>query len=177
MKETKLLLVEDTYGVKFHKVILRKLQEVINVDVRGLVVRRVPAKECNEAISRKVKAILTDEARESKVVVVVDSEDRNPNYAAEKVATHFRGDKVLGGRVRVVTVIPRHESWLCIGLGIRASACRSYPEDAIVRARKLKSYQKEYLAKFAEDMDVRKLMSEGDFMEYVKAIKWLFEDP
>ncbi len=175
--ETKLLLVEDTYGVKFHKVILRKLQGVINVNAQGLVVRRVPAKECNEAISRKVKAILMDEVRESKVLIVVDSEDRNPDDAVEKVITHFRNDKALGDRVRVVTVVPRHESWLCIGLGLRASTCRNYPEDAIVRVKKLKSYRKDYLTKFAADVDIRRLINEVDFKEYVKAIRWLLEDP
>jgi len=175
--ETKLLLVEDTYGVKFHKVILGKLREITNVDVQGLKVRRVPAKECNEAISRKVKAILMDEVRESKVLIVVDSEDRNPDYAVEKVIMHFKDDKVLGGRVRVVVVVPRHESWLCMGLGMQASVCRSRPEDAIVRVKKLKSYEKDYLTKLAKGVDVRKLMSEEDFRKYVEAIKWLLEDP
>jgi len=173
----KLLLVEDTYGVKFHKAILEKLQEAIGVNTQGLVVRRVPAKECNEAITRKVKAILAPDVRGSKVVIVVDSEGMNPDHAAGRVTTHFEDDKLLSGRVRVVVVIPRHESWLCIGLGLRASACRNHPEDAIVRARGLKSYSKEHLGKLAKHADVRKLMGEKDFRKYVDAIKWVLEDP
>ncbi len=74
-------------------------------------------------------------------------------------------------------VSPRHEAWLCIGLGLDRRACRIHPEDLIADRRNLKSYEKRYLASLARNIDVAKLMNEPDFEEYIDALRWLFEDP
>ena len=171
----KLLLVEDHYGVEFHATLLRKLR---GSSASGIRIRRVPAKECNVAMVRKIKAMLFPEVASSKIVIVVDSEGAPPTEVARRIYTHFKRSRGIDmDRVRVAVVTPRHESWLCIGLGLNREACRSHPEDLIVRSHNLKSYEKRYLAKLAREIDVAKLMSEQDFREYIDAIEWLCRDP
>ena len=173
-----LILVEDYYGVVFHRELLKKI-----LQSRGYVynmprVDRLPAKKCNPALVVKVKAKLLGVAtRNPKIVVVIDSEGRSPSVARRDVLDHFERDSFLRGRVRVVTVEPRHEAWLCIGLGLDPRRCRSIPEELIARAKGLKSYEKHLLTRLAKDVDVERLMSCSDFSEYVSSLEWLLRDP
>ena len=76
-----------------------------------------------------------------------------------------------------MVVEPSHEAWLCIGLGFNRSSCRRNPVDTLVRGRRVKSYEKRYLEKWAGEVDVQRLQGENDFKEYVNSLKWLLEDP
>jgi len=169
-----LLLVEDSYGVEFHNVLLRMI-----LGKHSLRVDRLPARECNPAIVRKIRGMLLDgDVSKAKIVVVVDAENQDRNVVRERILMHFRSRyPPHEHQVRVVTVNPRHESWLCIGLGLERGKCRQIPEDIIVRERRLKSYEKRYLAQLARYIDTSKLGSEEDFKEYLKALEWLTKDP
>ncbi len=173
-----LVLVEDYYGVIFHRELLKKLLRTLGY-VRNMPrVDRLPAKKCNPALVDKVKAKLLGVGAESpKMVVVIDSEGKSPSIARRDVLDHFMRDDYLRGKVRVAVVEPRHEAWLCIGLGLDPSRCRSTPEELIARARRLKSYEKHHLAKLAREVDIERLLRCSDFREYVSALEWLLRDP
>ena len=72
---------------------------------------------------------------------------------------------------------PRHEAWLCIGLGLDRAVCRARPEDALVRSRGARVYEKRFLAQWAHQVDVERLRKEEDFQRYVEALTWLSRDP
>ncbi len=171
----RLMLVEDVYGVEFHRQLLAKLGLSSNMPR----IERIPAKECNPAVVRKVKAKLLGMGtlETAKVVVVLGSENQPPEHVKQRVLMHFEKDPQLSNRVRVAVVEPRHETWLCIGLGLDPHRCRAAPEDLIARARNLRTYEKHHLAKLAKNMDTQRLASLRDFREYLEAIEWLARDP
>ena len=172
-----LVLVEDYYGVKFHRELLKRLLQMLGYVHSTPHVDRLPAKKCNPVLVNKVKAKLFGARGNPKIVVVIDSEGRSPNIARRDVLDHFERDAFLRNRVKVVIAEPRHEAWLCIGLGLDPNRCRSIPEELIVRARRLKSYEKRHLAELARDVNIERLMRCNDFREYVSAINWLLGDP
>ncbi len=170
-----IILVEDTYGIDFHRSIIHRLYG--KNQLRGLSIKRIPAKECNPSIARKVKAMLLDKDRSAwKVLIVVDSEGRRPEYVAKRVMEHFEGDKDQYLKVKVTVINPCHEAWLCIGLGIGRAACRSDPKAAIERISNT-IYSKRYLAQWAEKMDISRLEKEGDFRKYRELLDQLIIDP
>ncbi len=108
----KMMIVEDTYGVDFHRELLCKLGG-INMN---LEIRRLPTGKCNNALRRKVLAnALSGSSMAFKVIFVIDEEGKGMNNAVNDVLMHM---KELEDRIRVVVVQPRHETWLCIGLGL-----------------------------------------------------------
>jgi len=169
------IFVEDTYGVDFHKELINKISSH-GVTVKIDDVRRLPAKECNPAILRKIKAALLDTYPiRAKVVIVVDSECESATSVKQKILRHFK--KAEGIDVRIIVVEPRHEAWLCIGLGYNRRKCRSIPDDIIAREKHLKAYDKQYLARFARHINLNYLYKEEDFKNYVDALKWISTDP
>jgi len=106
-----------------------------------------------------------------KAVFVIDSEGREVGTAVSEISRHF---KELKDRFRVVVVVPRHEAWLCIGLGFDAARCRNSPEHVLSMERG--RYEKRHLAEWVREIDVERLMWEGDFIDYVAALRWL-SDP
>ena len=121
----RLLVVEDTYGVRFHNFIISWLIKNKFLCDRYPKIRRLPAKKCNQALYRKIIGIVVSRNAENwKVLSVIDSEGRRPETAARQdILSHVkRNDRK---RFRVVVVDPMHEAWACIGLGGQRRKCRS----------------------------------------------------
>lgn len=88
---TRLLLVEDSYGVDFHKVLVHKF-----LQSPRLCIARLPVRECNPAMVRRAKAMLIKSgASRAKLVIVVDSEGMNPGAVRSRVYMYFEKDPVL----------------------------------------------------------------------------------
>jgi len=169
------LFVEDTYGVSFHRVILERLEEARKLPKgasRLVTVRRLPSKKCNERIYRGIAGYMLSREPDPhrwRVLVVIDSEGRAPEEAAERdVLAHVKGR----APIEVVVVEPRHEAWLCLGLGGERRICRQSPESSIERLAG-RPYEKRMLATMAGRVDVGRLMREADFQAYVKALEKL----
>ena len=173
----RLILVEDTYGVRFHRKMINK---ILGYSPRDLIIERVPAKECNPAIERKVKAMIMDidDTYNAKILIVLDSEGLNPDTVKENILKHFKRTRhIQHSNIRVVVVEPNHEAWLCIGLGYSKTSCRRYPKDTLIRNRGIKSYEKRYLDQWADKINIRNLQGEKDFTEYRESLNWLLDDP
>jgi len=74
------IFVEDTYGVVFHREVLSRL--LTPSKAKRIVVRRMPAKKCNPALRRKIAASILGAGEVAGVIVVIDSEGRDPGTAA-----------------------------------------------------------------------------------------------
>ena len=172
------VFVEDTYGVDFHRFLLEKLivfDEELLREIQGRmpVIRRLPAKKCNPAIAKKVRAVLFGQEN-WKMLVVIDTENRKVNESIDSVRRHFKRSELK--RTRLVTVHPRHEAWLCMGIGGDKKACRNDPESVISRLIR-RRYEKYMLSSMANRVDIRRLLGENDFQKYVSLLKWLVKDP
>jgi hypothetical protein len=170
----RIVFVEDTYGKEFHMAIMRKLRENDELDPSvGIRVDSRPVRKCDAKLRRIVLSRPeVIEGERVKVLFVIDSEGK-PN-AEDVVLMHFSDlpDNVF---VRVVTVNPMHEAWLCIGLGGDKRVCRQDPVGALSRLRG--DYEKRYLGEWASRVDIGNLMPEQDFGEYLSALRWLVQDP
>jgi hypothetical protein len=168
----RIVFAEDTYGKEFHKAIIEKLRKNNKLDPSvGIRVDSRPVRKCDAKLKRIVLSKVI-EGEQVKVLFVIDSEGR-PN-AEDDVLMHFSDlpDNVF---VRVVTVNPMHEAWLCIGLGGDKRVCRQDPVGALSRLRG--DYEKRYLGEWASRVDIGNLMPEQDFGEYLSALRWLVQDP
>lgn len=166
------VFVEDTHGARFHRILIRKLimSNYLNLPDYPPIIRRLPAKKCNQAISRKILAIFVDYA-DWKIVAVIDSEHKEPSNAMKDVTMHF--DSEHQKRLRIVVIHPMHEAWLCIGLGVKPGKCRNSPIEEI-QIKIGKPYGKPMLGKLAQRIKIQPLLKERDFQEYIDAIKWLY---
>lgn len=164
----KLILVEDTYGVGFHRELLRKLGYG---DAR-VEVYRLPVKECNPKLERGVKAKLLAKGvpRRFKLLIVIDTEGMPEDDAKRNVLKHFK--QTPPESIRVVTVDPKHEAWLCVGLGLKPSKCASNPELELEHYLG-KPYEKHHLSTLAPRINLGYLSKRKDFKEYVESLKWL----
>ncbi|ABL89098.1 hypothetical protein Pisl_1951 [Pyrobaculum islandicum DSM 4184] len=168
------LFVEDHHGVEFHRRLIEKLQNS-GIVPRSLApkIERIPTGLCNSSMGRKIVARLFGSER-WRILFVIDSEGEDKGAAADKrVLRHLRSHESLRGRldnVRVVVVHPRHEKWLCMGLG--GGSCSADPESGLDRVLG-RVYKKDDLGKLADRIDVERLLSEGDFREYVEGLRWL----
>lgn len=172
----RIIYVEDTYGVGFHRGLLEKLRGagLLSSDLNPRF-ERLPAGKCNRALQRKVLAKIVElGAAALKAVFVVDSEG-DPEAGRAAILRHF-GNPPPGVSVRVVAVDPRHEAWLCIGLGGSRSGCRGDPEEVLHRLRGVR-YDKERLGEWVTDVDIGRLLGEPDFRDYLDSLRWLSEDP
>jgi len=168
--EKRTVFVEDTYGVQFHRYIVDRLIEtgVVQGNYQPQI-RRMPAKKCNHALYRKILGALLL-YRSWRAIIIIDSEGKPSNEAAENdVLSHFERYR---DRVRVVVVEPRHEAWLCIGLGGEPLKCRRSPEDQLSMLLR-RPYSKHLLATMSRHVGLERLISERDFREYIEALKWL----
>ncbi len=144
-----------------------------------LVIQRMPAKKCNHSLGRKTLAKVFDYDK-WKILFIIDSEGKGDN-AIYDVIDHIR-DEFLDN-IRVVVIDPRHEKWLCIGIGGSHAKCSSDPENEIMRilrgqrGLRVKSYSKDFLSRHANKININVLLREKDFREYLNAIKWLISDP
>jgi hypothetical protein len=170
----RLIYVEDTYGIEFHRKLLEKLR------ASGIVgssptprIERKPVQKCNTAMRRKVLARAVEGP--VKVLFVIDAEgERNAEVLfvlrhLKKLPPHVQ--------VRVIAVEPKHEAWLCIGLGGNRSHCHWNPELELCKLRRVVEYRKEYLGDWADSLDVNKLLGEHDFQRYLNHLRWIIEDP
>ncbi len=160
------VFAEDTYGVGFYREILRKLREsnAIPKHVR-VKIMRLPSRLCNSGLEKKLLARLARQ-KPDKVVIVVDS-DYQSDEARRKITRHL--DK-LRGSVSVVLADPRHEAWLCLGLGGSPSTCRSRPEDFLSR-RVGAPFDKKMLEVLAKNVDVGRLSSiDREFARLVRIL-------
>jgi len=170
------IFVEDTYGIVFHRELINKLMNKHYLDTTYKpIIRRMHAKKCNPALSRKTRALIYS-FKHWRALFIIDSEGRNLNEAVEDVASHFSRYELKN--IRVIVVRPRHESWLCIGLGGSRNQCRSRPEEVIVRmlinrGLRIKYYEKSMLTRFAKQINIDLLLSENDFREYIEGLRWL----
>ncbi|WP_243675732.1 hypothetical protein [Vulcanisaeta distributa] len=89
----RLMIVEDTYGVDFHRELLRKLGINMNLEIR-----RLPTGKCNNALRRKVLAnALSGSSMAFKAIFVIDEEGgKGVNNAVNDVLMHMRLGSVLG---------------------------------------------------------------------------------
>jgi len=170
----RIILVEDTYGVGFHKTVIEKLKEVKELDNSfNPRIERLPTGKCNPGLRGKV--ISRSSSENAKILIVVDTEN-NPNEVRHCM------DRILSSiphniHIDVVLVNPRHETWLCMGLGGDRTRCRQDPEHELRKLRDVRDYRKEYLNKWAKDIDVHKLLEEHDFRKYIEVLKQLEQDP
>lgn len=170
MNNTVIIYVEDTYGVEFRRTLLKKLRGALGRDCIGYMppVRRMPAKKCNPSLRRKMLAPVALKRKWS-IIVVIDSEGKSPEAARhEDVLRHFPpGER---SRVAVAVVEPRHEAWLCTGLGYEPQGCRRRPEEHLVRQSGMKSWSKQLLGKWASRIEPRRLLTLSDFQDYVRVL-------
>ncbi len=164
------VFVEDVYGVEFHKEIITQLRD------RGFIkrvprVRKLPSRLCNPGLSGKLASVTHGEER---IIIVID--DGRPDQALAGVHRHLKRWKEL---FRVVLVNPRHEAWLCIGLGLArrgVGECRDSPEDLIERHVGA-PYTKPMLARLSRRVSIDLLLRFEDFQAYVGALRELTGDP
>jgi len=169
--DCRFLLVEDTYGVEFHRHIV---EELINRNViAGFKPRieRIPAGLCNQALYRKVLAKVFN-CSIWRVLFLIDIEDRDINEAEASVKSHFKQEYCPN--IRIIAIHPKHEAWLCIGIGLNKQKCRADSISEIQRSRNL-VYDKHLLADLAGQINIDNLLLENDFREYVNSLIWLTE--
>jgi hypothetical protein len=132
----RIIKVEDSYGVDFHRELIEKLRGrgLLGDAVYNPLVERLNTGKCNPKLVRTILSRLVGVNR-LKVLFVVDSEGR-ADVAYNDILKHFeRKPGVEGLEVKVVVVEPKHEAWLCIGLGGERKKCRSSPEEVISRIK------------------------------------------
>ncbi|MCC6021892.1 MAG: hypothetical protein LM560_02080 [Desulfurococcaceae archaeon] len=170
----KLVFVEDTYGVQFHRIIVEKLKDigVLGNDFNPKI-ERLPTGKCNPGLRGKIIARIDRE--DAKALIIIDTES-NPNKVKSCIEEIF---KRIPDNIRIDTVYVdlKHESWLCIGLGGDRVKCRQDPEHELRRLKNVRDYSKDYLSKWAKDIDVSRLQGENDFKDYENKLKQLEEDP
>ena len=167
----RLLYVEDTYGVDFHREIVSRL-----VSMRLLPrgnrpeIRRLPARKCNPGLAKKILARILG-YHEYRILIVVDKEDNTVREARRLILGHF--DRRVRSFLRLVVVDPRHEKWLCIGLSDNIRNCRTRPEHKISLLKGFR-YEKIHLSSLANQVDIERLLSNAhDFRDYVEKLRWL----
>ena len=168
----RLLLVEDTYGVEFHRKLVDMLVEraIVSCCCKPRI-ERIPAGKCNQALRRKVLAKVFDESS-WKALIVIDSERRSIEEAERGILNHFGREH--SQHLKVVVVDPRHEAWLCIGMGLGRGSCRSDPELEISKAIGT-DYEKHMLGKLAARVSIESLLGEPDFQSYLEGLRWLLD--
>jgi len=167
----KLIFVEDSYGVDFHRKLLERLKtlNLINVSSNPKIFR-IPTTGCNQALVRKTKARIIG-VSSWRMLFVIDSEGLSIEEASRRVLEHFEPvERVL---IRVAVVKPMHEAWLCIGLGGDRSRCRDNPIYELSKLLNKPYDDKSLLAKYVERIDITKLLSEEDFNTYLDHLRWL----
>lgn len=171
----RIIIVEDSYGIGFHREIIGKLKKEGYLDNSfNPRIERLDTGKCNPKLRRSIYSRYMD-SEALKILFVIDSEGR-ANAAHEDITRHFNGraplrEKVLS--IDVVAVDPRHEAWLCIGLGGDPKKCRQTPEYTISRIKKKQYDWKGYLAEWANDIKIDYLLNENDFKTYVKKLTQL----
>jgi len=172
----RIIKVEDSYGVDFHRELIEKLKgrRLLGDTVYNPLVERLNTGKCNPKLVRTILSRLLGVNR-LKVLFVVDSEGR-ADVPYNDILRHFeRKPGVERLDIKVVVVEPKHEAWLCIGLGGDRKKCRSSPEEVISRIKN-NQYRKRRLSDWAQDVDIDNLLSESDFKEYIQGVSWLLED-
>jgi len=164
------VFAEDTYGVLFHRRLIGGLEDRGVIPGGRVRVKRLPSWICNHSLRRKLSARVGVD--EYKALIVVDS-DRDPVRARESVVRHLRDWSVP---YSVVTVNPRHEAWLCIGIGLDARKCRRNPE-ALIERHTGRVYEKRMLSTLSTRVDVDYLLGKSDFRKYISELKRLLLDP
>jgi len=104
----RLLLVEDSYGVEFHK-------NIIDILVEGAIVgccckpriERLPTGKCNQALRRKVLAKVFNQPS-WKALIIIDSERKPVEEAERDILSHFGQEH--SRHLKVVVVDPMHEA-------------------------------------------------------------------
>ncbi len=163
------MFVEDVYGVDFHRILLEKLFSQNLLNGCRPAIYRFPSKKCNQSLSRKVRARLLD-CSNWKIVFVLDSEYRDRDIASRDIIDHFNKEELKN--MRLVVIHPMHEAWLCIGLGGKRNACRNNPIEEIMKITN-RYYTKPELSRLVNRVNIRLLLSEQDFIEYIEVVKWL----
>jgi hypothetical protein len=135
-------------------------------------IERLPTGKCNPGLRGKIIA-RTD--REAKALIIIDTES-DLNKVKSCMEEIFKGipDNI---RIDIVYVDPKHESWLCVGLEGDRVKCRRDPEHELKRLKSVGDYSKDYLSKWAKDVDVSRLRGETDFKDYENKLKQPEEDP
>jgi hypothetical protein len=172
----RIIKVEDKFGVDFHRELIKKLKEreVLNSGLHNPLIERLDTGKCNSKLARAISSRLLGVDR-LKVLFVIDSEG-NTNAAYNNILRHFeKKPRVQRLSIRVVVVEPRHEAWLCIGLGGDREKCRSSPEEVISRIKN-DLYNKRRLSDWVRDVEIDYLLNESDFSKYIQEVKWLLED-
>ncbi|MEB3846167.1 MAG: hypothetical protein GSR83_03865 [Desulfurococcales archaeon] len=164
------VFAEDTYGVLFHRKLIAGLENK-KIIPRGKVrVKRLPSWTCNHSLRKKLAARVG--AGEYKALIVVDS-DNDPEKARENILRHLENWPVP---FSIVTVDPRHETWLCIGMGLDPRKCRRNPE-AVIERHLNTVYEKRMLSTLSSKTSIDHLMNKNDFKKYIKELKRLLNDP
>lgn len=171
MSVERLIFVEDFYGVDFHRKLLEKLK------VSNLIkwssnprIFRMPTIGCNQALVRKVMARLVGVSL-WRTLFVVDSEGLDVEEASRRILDHFKPEERTS--IKVAVVQPKHETWLCIGLGGDRPRCRHDPIYELSRLLNKPYDDKSLLAKYVELIDITKLLTEKDFKDYLDNLTWL----
>ncbi len=165
-----IVFAEDTYGVLFHRKLIAGMEDK-GIIPRGKVrVKRLPSWICNHSLRKKLAARVG--AGEYKALIVVDS-DNDPEKARKNILRHLENWPVP---FSVVTVDPRHEAWLCIGMGLDPRKCRRNPE-AVIERHLNTVYEKRMLSTLSSKISIDHLLDKTDFKKYIKELKKLLNDP
>jgi hypothetical protein len=170
----KIIFVEDTYGVGFHRTVLEKLKEVKELDNSfNPRIERLPTGKCNPGLRGKV--ISRSGGEDTKILIVADTEGK-PDEVRNCIDKIF-SNVPLNIHITTAFADTRHETWLCIGLGGDKTRCRQDPEHELRKLRDVRDYRKEHLSEWAKDIDVCMLLEDHDFRKYVETLKHLDQDP
>jgi len=85
----RLIFVEDSYGIDFHRKLLEKLKtsNLINVSSNPKIFR-IPTTGCNQALVRKTKARIA-RVSQWRILFVIGSEGLSIEEASRRILEHF----------------------------------------------------------------------------------------
>lgn len=167
------IFTEDTYGIKFLKEIINKLIREGYLKGNIEFVRSyTPSliKKCHN-VGIKVKSVIREVDR---VIVVIDKENVY-NYNEEmEIWRHLKNlsskDK---SKISIIATEPCIEEWICISLDFefdKTGADIDLKPDRVLE-RNI-GYKKEELAKYAEKLDIEKLLKYSEsFKKFYNALK------
>jgi len=167
------IVVEDTYGVGFHKKILNKLYSSNLISCRDFIVKRIDPGPCNHAFIRKLKGhALRKGCNKVQTLFVIDVESTYKREESD-ILNHFKhGNKspIKLFNPYIVLVNPNHEKWLCIGLLGNLRRCKNNFRH-IFRQSFQREYKKMYLDTMAEKVEIRNLVKDKDFSRYLSILR------
>ena len=164
------IFTEDKYAPPFLKELIHKLEKEGFINKIEFVRKYTPSliEKCHN-VGSKVRAIVREVNR---VIIVIDKE--NPNYDEDKeIWRHLKNLKSKDKRkIVVISTEPEIEEWICVskGMGFDSTGINKNKKPSRILKEKI-NYKKSDLPKFAEDIDVKKLLKCSEsFKKFVQSL-------